>query len=197
MRMVRRARRHARSASSSRPDLGRAHSCGAVRPTLMRGDRCGVCKGSSCGAAVSAHSARRVRTKRSAIACFRCSNRGLDDLDALAGEDSVEVAGVLAIAVADQEPEPGRLLLEYWRACWLTHERFAVQPTRWTRWLASSMKKSTSSRGSWQGRSFVCSVTTRPSHDRPNADCLRPPRLDDIRSRAARLSLFSSDVSGG
>ncbi len=35
--MVRRARRHAPSASSSRPDLGRAHSCWAVRPPLEHG----------------------------------------------------------------------------------------------------------------------------------------------------------------
>jgi hypothetical protein len=34
---------------------------------------------------------------------LRCTHRGLDDLDALAREAGVEVAGELAVAVADQE----------------------------------------------------------------------------------------------
>ena len=34
---------------------------------------------------------------------FRCSHGSLDDLDAFADEDGVEVAGELAVAVADQE----------------------------------------------------------------------------------------------
>ena len=43
---------------------------------------------------------------------FRRSHRRLDDMDPFAGEDRVEVAGELVIAVADQEAEPSRLLLE-------------------------------------------------------------------------------------
>src|SRR6266568_4645108 len=46
----------------------------------------------------SRHSARAVRTKRSA--------------NAFASEDGVEVAGELAVAVADQEPKRWRLFLE-------------------------------------------------------------------------------------
>jgi hypothetical protein len=37
---------------------------------------------------------------------FAGSHRCLDDADGFAGEDCVEVAGGLAVAVADQEPEP-------------------------------------------------------------------------------------------
>ena len=36
---------------------------------------------------------------------FRCPDWCLDDLNALAGEDGVEVARELAVAVADQEAE--------------------------------------------------------------------------------------------
>jgi hypothetical protein len=43
---------------------------------------------------------------------LRRSHRCLDDLDAFAGEDSVEGARVSAVAVANQEPKPRRLLLE-------------------------------------------------------------------------------------
>jgi hypothetical protein len=40
------------------------------------------------------------------------SHRRLDDADGFAGENSVEVAGELAVAVADQEAEPPVLILE-------------------------------------------------------------------------------------
>src|SRR2546427_8874676 len=46
----------------------------------------------------------RVRPRR--------PHRRLDDLDALAGEDGVEVAGELAVAIANQIPEPCGFLLE-------------------------------------------------------------------------------------
>ena len=79
---------------------------------------------------------------------LRRSHRRLDDLDAFACEDSVEVAGELAVAVADQEAKRrGRSfsVQANWRACWVTQAPvgFAVQPAMWTRRLPSSMKKST------------------------------------------------------
>jgi hypothetical protein len=43
---------------------------------------------------------------------FRRAHRRLDDADAFAGEDRVEVAGELAVAVADQEAKRCRLFLE-------------------------------------------------------------------------------------
>jgi hypothetical protein len=43
---------------------------------------------------------------------LRRSHRRLDDLDALAGEDNVEVACELAVAVTDQEAKPRRTLLQ-------------------------------------------------------------------------------------
>src|SRR5262245_11265008 len=43
---------------------------------------------------------------------FRRSYWRLDDADAFAGEDGVEVAGEFAVAVADQEAEPPRLRLQ-------------------------------------------------------------------------------------
>jgi hypothetical protein len=43
---------------------------------------------------------------------LRRSHRRLDDLDAFAGEDGVEVAGELAVAVADQEAKRSWSLLE-------------------------------------------------------------------------------------
>ena len=43
---------------------------------------------------------------------FRRSHRRLDHAEAFAGEDSIKVAGELAVAVADQEAKPARLLLE-------------------------------------------------------------------------------------
>jgi hypothetical protein len=43
---------------------------------------------------------------------FRRSHRCFDDLDAFAGEDGVEVAGELAVAVADQEAKRMSLVLE-------------------------------------------------------------------------------------
>jgi hypothetical protein len=39
---------------------------------------------------------------------LRRSHRRLDDLDAFAGEDGVEGAAELAVAVADQRNDPGR-----------------------------------------------------------------------------------------
>ena len=54
----------------------------------------------------SRHSARAVRTKRSAIAFAFGARTGVSMIpDAFAGEDGVEVAGELAVAIADQEPE--------------------------------------------------------------------------------------------
>jgi hypothetical protein len=44
--------------------------------------------------------------------CLRRSHRCFDDLDPFSGEDGVEVARELAVAIADQEPKPRRLLLE-------------------------------------------------------------------------------------
>ena len=44
--------------------------------------------------------------------CLRRSLRCLDDFDPFSGEDGVEVARELAVAIADQEPKPRRLLLE-------------------------------------------------------------------------------------
>jgi hypothetical protein len=43
---------------------------------------------------------------------LRSPHRRLDDADAFAGEDSVEVPGELAVAVADQEAKPTRLVLK-------------------------------------------------------------------------------------
>src|SRR5438552_10240606 len=79
---------------------------------------------------------------------LRRSHRRLDDLDPFAGEDGVEVAGELAVAVADQEAKRPWSLLERpgELAPLLGHPgagRLAVQPARWTRRLSSSMKKST------------------------------------------------------
>jgi len=59
----------------------------------------------------SRHSARTVRTKRSANA-FAFGARRLDDLDSFAGEDGVEVTGELAVAVADEETKGRSPLLE-------------------------------------------------------------------------------------
>src|SRR5918997_423218 len=44
--------------------------------------------------------------------CTRCSDRSLDDLDALAGEDRVEHAGVLGVPIADQECELRSMIAE-------------------------------------------------------------------------------------
>src|SRR5947208_16949995 len=52
----------------------------------------------------SRHSARTVRTKRSAGVCLRCADRCLDHRDAFAAEDLVEGAAELAVAVVDQKP---------------------------------------------------------------------------------------------
>src|SRR5215813_5748832 len=43
---------------------------------------------------------------------LRRAHRCLDDLDALACEDGIEVARVLAASVSDQEPEPARPVLK-------------------------------------------------------------------------------------
>ena len=82
---------------------------------------------------------------------LRRTDRCLDDLDALACEDGVEVAGELAVAVADQEAERRRALRDVqasWRACWVIQAPvgLAVQPAKWTRRLPISMEKSTYSR---------------------------------------------------
>jgi len=62
---------------------------------------------------LSRHSARTVRMKRSAVAfAFGARTGGFDDPDAFAGEDGVEVAGELAVAVADQEAKRARSLVE-------------------------------------------------------------------------------------
>jgi hypothetical protein len=79
---------------------------------------------------------------------LRRSHWGLHHVDALAREDGVEAARELGVAIADQEPEPGCLLLERpgnWRACCVTQlpVGLAVHPARWTRRLPSSMKKRT------------------------------------------------------
>jgi hypothetical protein len=42
----------------------------------------------------------------------RCTYRGLDDFDAFACEDGIELARVLAVSVADQETEARRPLLK-------------------------------------------------------------------------------------
>jgi hypothetical protein len=48
-----------------------------------------------------------VPTKRSAMALARGARAGRpDDLDAVAGEDSVEGRGELGVSIADQESEP-------------------------------------------------------------------------------------------
>jgi hypothetical protein len=61
----------------------------------------------------SRHSRRRVPTKRSAIAFARgAPDGGADDADGRAGEHGVERGGEFAVPVADQEPEPVRLLFE-------------------------------------------------------------------------------------
>jgi hypothetical protein len=64
-----------------------------------------------------------------------CADRGADDPDLFAAEDLVEGAGVLAVAVADQETD---LLLgeeEAEVASWVTQlpSGLVVQPARWTR----------------------------------------------------------------
>src|SRR3989442_13489630 len=53
----------------------------------------------------SRHSERTVRTKRSATAWPSCADWRAQNPDALAAEDLVERAGVLAVAVADQEAD--------------------------------------------------------------------------------------------
>ena len=80
--------------------------------------------------------------------CLRRSHRRLDDLDPLAAEDRVELAGELAVAVADQEPKRRRPLLDCpgELAGLLSNQAplgLAVQPASWTRRLPSSMKNST------------------------------------------------------
>ena len=66
---------------------------------------------------------------------LRRSHWRLDDLDALAGEDSVEVASELAVAVADQEANDDACSWSVqvnWRACWVAQAPvgLAVQPAR-------------------------------------------------------------------
>ena len=59
----------------------------------------------------SRHSARAVRTKRSATALAFGARTGVLMIS-IPGEDGVEVAGELAVAVADQEAKRPGLLLE-------------------------------------------------------------------------------------
>jgi hypothetical protein len=78
-------------------------------------------------------------------------HRRLDDLDAFASEDGVEVTGELAVTVADQEPNRRRSRTLRQRpggACWVTQAPlgFCVQPARCTRRLPSSVTNSTYSR---------------------------------------------------
>src|SRR5436309_16051807 len=55
----------------------------------------------------SRHSARTVRTKRSAIGvCLWGSDRCADHSDSFAAKDLVEGSSELAVAVVDQEPDP-------------------------------------------------------------------------------------------
>src|SRR5438046_5185517 len=59
----------------------------------------------------SRHSARTVRTKRSATAfAFGARTRCADDLDPVALEDGVEVARELAVTIPDQEANRCRAL---------------------------------------------------------------------------------------
>jgi len=94
----------------------------------------------------SRRSAPTVRRKRSAWA-FACGARiGVwIKLDRVAAEDLVEACGQLAVAVGDRKPRPledaaegelARLLCQPGTA------RVVVQAARWTRRLASSIKKS-------------------------------------------------------
>jgi hypothetical protein len=72
-----------------------------------------------------------------------CLDRRLDDLDALGLEDGVECAGELGIAIADEEPELGRLVAEVEQEVagllgdpcggWMR-----VTPSMWTRRVACS-----------------------------------------------------------
>ncbi len=79
--------------------------------------------------------------------CLWCPYRRLDHTDAFGAEDLVELAGELAVAVADEEQRPGILVVEF-------HEQVArllghrpsglvVIPARRTRRVASSMKNNT------------------------------------------------------
>jgi hypothetical protein len=79
---------------------------------------------------------------------FRCSHRRLDDADAFADEDGVEVAGELAVASRIRNLNRSVCSCRVqanWRACCVAQAPvgLAVQPERWTRRLPSSMKKRT------------------------------------------------------
>ncbi len=76
---------------------------------------------------------------------LRYSHRGLDAPDALATEDLVEGAAVLAVAVADQEADASAKSRPRLRACWVTQAPlgFFVQPASQTRRLSFAMKKKT------------------------------------------------------
>jgi hypothetical protein len=78
--------------------------------------------------------------------CFRRSHRRPHDPDALAAEDFVEGAAVLAIAVADQEPDAalGEVEAEVTRLLGdQSPPGFFVQPASQTRRLACAMKNNT------------------------------------------------------
>src|SRR4051812_43682198 len=76
-----------------------------MRSTRSRGRRFAI-------SSQSRHSARAGRAKFGERVRLRRSHRRLDDLDSFAGEDGVEVAGELAVAVADQEAKRSWSLLE-------------------------------------------------------------------------------------
>ena len=77
-----------------------------------------------------------------------CPDRGLDDPDALGGEDGVEGSGELGVAIADEELD--RLAwsarsIERLRACWVTQSAtgLAVTPAIRTRRVSWWMNTST------------------------------------------------------
>jgi hypothetical protein len=83
-------------------------------------------------------------------ACVRRLDGRRDGLDAVGGEDVVEGAGELAVAVTNQEPRRGRALrsgrsVESSRARWTTQDPFGwrVTPARRTCRVPSSMKNKT------------------------------------------------------
>jgi hypothetical protein len=95
--------------------------------------------------ALAAHGADKALGGRVRL---RGLDRGAHDLDTFASEDLVEGARELAVAIVDQEAQgASRSGTDHarFRACWATQVPLGVgvKPARWTRRLASSMKKST------------------------------------------------------
>ena len=98
--------------------------------------------------ALPAHSANPALSDGIGV---RSLDRRADDLSAEPVPEVVEGSGELAVAVEDQEPDGGGLLIMVavrLRACWATQAPvgLAVTPARWTRRLWSWMKNSTYSR---------------------------------------------------